>query len=536
MELRKNLAVMRRWWWLILLGVVLAGGGGYAASRSMPLVYETKTTLMVGRFIESTNPSTSEMNTSQQLAQSYAEMVRRGPVLQATVGTLGQDMNWTALRGKVSTNLVPGTQLLEIHVRDSDPQRAKTLADELARQLILHSPTTPEKEQEWYREFVKTQLTDLQTKISETQQQVQDLRAALDIETTAEGIRSRQEEIDALQSKLNVWQANYVSLLDFVRGGSVNYLTIIEPAIRPTKPVGPQTEMNTLMAAALGLILAVAGAFFLEYLDDTVKTAEDAWRVLDLPTLGAIARISSIKESQEHVVTARHPRSPITEAYRVLRTNIQFSGLTNSSATLLVTSAAPGEGKTTTAANLAVIMAQAGKQVILIDSDLRRPAMHRFFGLPNSLGLTNLLVEEPDLEATLAKTEVDGLRVLTSGPLPPNPTELLSSPQMAALIQQLKARADVVILDSPPALAVADASVLATQVGATLMVIEAGHTRSEVCRQSKEILERVGGKLLGVALNKLSRRRAAGYYCYYYYYSDNDQKRRQKRHKERRKK
>jgi len=439
-------------------------------------------------------------------------------------------MDWMVLRGKVSTNVVPGTQLLEIHVSDTDPQRAKIVADELAHQLILQSPTTPEKEQEWYRQFVKTQLQDLQAKITDAQQQIKDLQAALDIETTAEGIRKRREEIDALQAKLDVWQANYASLLGFVRGGSVNYLTVIEPATVPTMPVSPKTGRNISLAAAFGLILTVAGAFFLEYLDDTIKTADDTERILSLPTLAAISRIGSIRDPKDHVVAAHHPRSPIAEAYRVLRTNIQFSSLTNPSTTLLITSAGPREGKTTTAANLAVAMAQAGKRVILADTDLRRPAMHRFFGVPNNVGLTSLLLDEDlGLEAALAETKVDGLQVLTSGPLPPNPAELLGSPQMEKLIRQLKEQADVVIFDSPPLLAVTDASVLAARVDATVMVIDAGHTRTEVCRRGKETLERVGVKLLGVVLNKLSRKRAAGYYYYYYYYTEGGQERRKKR-------
>jgi len=532
MELRENLAVIRRWWWLILLGVVLAGGAGYMASRSMPQIYQTRTTLMIGRsIIQSPNPNVSELSTIQQLGQSYAEMIRRQPILQATAEALGLGMDWRELREKVSASLVPGTQLLEISVSDTDPQRAKAIVDELARQLILQSPTEPEKEQEWYREFVKTQLADLQARISDAQQQIKDLQAALDIETTAEGIRKRQEEINALQAKLNIWQANYASLLSIVQGSSVNYLTVIEPAIVPTTPVSPKIEMNILLAAAFGLILTVAGAFFLEYLDDTVKTTDDAQRVLSLPTLGAITHIAPIKEPRDHVATAHHPRSPIAEAYRVLRTNIQFSSLTNPSATLLVTSAGPGEGKSTTAANLAVAMAQAGKRVILADTDLRRPAMHRFFEVPNNVGVTNLLLDENlDLETALARTGVDGLRVLTSGPLPPNPAELLGSPQMQKLIARLKEQADVVIFDSPPVLAVTDASVLAARVGATLLVIDAGRTRSEVCRRGKERLEQVGVKLLGVVLNKLSQKRAAGYYYYYYYYSSDDgQERRKKR-------
>lgn len=219
-------------------------------------------------------------------------------------------------------------------------------------------------------------------------------------------------------------------------------------------------------------------------------------------------------------MTLKHPRSPISEAYRVLRTNLEFSLLSETTPSLLVTSPNPGEGKSVTAANLAVVIAQAGSQVILVDSDLRRPVQHRVFQLPNSLGMTSLLLDvHLDVESALQPVEgLTGLRVLTSGPLPPNPAEVLKSRRTATLLASLIERADMVVLDSPPLLAVADAAILAGLASGTLLVCQSGVTRTAAAREALEALAKVGVKPLGLVVNDLDRSRVGSYYYHKYYY------------------
>jgi protein-tyrosine kinase len=227
------------------------------------------------------------------------------------------------------------------------------------------------------------------------------------------------------------------------------------------------------------------------------------------------------------LITVKHPKSPISEAYRVLRTNLQFSSLDQPLRTLVVTSPNPVEGKSTTVANLGVVMAQAGKSVIVVDADLRRPVLHRIFQLNNDRGLTDVLLSaEPLLDGHLQATGVENLRLLNTGPLPPNPSELLGSQRMARLIEQLKAEADVVLFDSPPSLAVTDASVLATQTDGVLIVADAGRTRRNLARESVERFQQVGAKTLGVVLNRLKAGRGGSYYYYNYYYGDGKKRRR----------
>ena len=211
--------------------------------------------------------------------------------------------------------------------------------------------------------------------------------------------------------------------------------------------------------------------------------------------------------SQHHssLITLSDPRSPAAEAFRTLRTNIYFSSLDRSIHTLLVTSAAPSEGKSTTLANLAVAMAQGDKKTILVDTDLRRPTLHTIFGLGNESGLISLLIDaKGPIEPALKDVGVPNLQVLTSGPLPPNPAEVLGSQRMLEVIAALKDRADIVLFDAPPVVAVTDATVLGTRVDGVLLVINAGHTRREHAKRAKEQLEKLNIRVIGAVLNGVS--------------------------------
>lgn len=219
--------------------------------------------------------------------------------------------------------------------------------------------------------------------------------------------------------------------------------------------------------------------------------------------------------SQHHssLITLSDPRSPAAEAFRTLRTNIYFSSLDRSIQTLLVTSVAPGEGKSTTLANLAVAMAQGDKKTILVDSDLRRPTLHTVFGLNNDAGLTSLFMDvKGPIEPALKEVGVPNLQVLTSGPLPPNPAEVLGSQRMLDVIAALKNRADIVLFDAPPVVAVTDAAVLGTRVDGVLLVINAGHTRREHAKRAKALLEKLNIRIVGAVLNGVSVDNALGGY------------------------
>jgi len=415
-------------------------------------------------------------------------------------------------------------------VIDTDPRRAQLIADELARQLI--SSVEKARPHDSNREFIQEQANSLPPKIKAAQEEIQKLEADLAQAFSARQIQEIQNQIAILQNQVNTWQATYAQYQLLLGEQGINTLTVIEEASLPTVPVGPQWKKQVLLAAAVGLVLATGAAFLLEYLDDTVKSPDDATRTMGLTTVGAISRIAGDNPADK-LITVRHPKSPIAEAYRVMRTNLHFSSLDRPLKSLVVTSPNPVEGKSTTLANLGVVMAQAGKSVVLVDSDLRRPMLHKIFQLQNKEGLTSVLLQdEPSLDGHLQETGIENLRVLTSGPLPPNPSELLGSQKMRQLIEHLKDRADVILFDTPPAIPVTDAAVLAAQADGVLLVADAGRTRRNMARQAVESLRQVGANLLGVALNRLSPRSAGGYYYYYYYYyyaEDNKGRRRRRR-------
>lgn len=219
-------------------------------------------------------------------------------------------------------------------------------------------------------------------------------------------------------------------------------------------------------------------------------------------------------EKLSELITVSEPRSPISEAYRALRTNLDFASLDQALKTLVVTSAGVGEGKSTTLANLAVVSAQAGRKVVLVDADLRRPTLHQIFGLSNEIGLTTAMRDEAALASPpVQETGIKGLGVLTSGPLPPNPADLMGARRMEDVIGVLVEQADQVIFDTPPVVAVTDAAVLATKVDGVLLVISAGRTRREQARTAVQRLEQVNARLVGTVLTNLQME--AGFQGYY---------------------
>jgi len=233
----------------------------------------------------------------------------------------------------------------------------------------------------------------------------------------------------------------------------------------------------------------------------------------------------SRKKKQERVLFAhQQPKSAVAEAFRTLRTNIGFSTYSGANKAILVTSPAPDDGKSTVCANLGVVMAQAQSRVLLVDCDLRKPTIHKFFDLDNRLGLTNLLAQNRPLDDVVYATRVDELYVIPSGPIPPNPSELLGTAQMGDLIKRLRGAYDVVLMDAPPVIAVTDAVLLAPQADSVLLVLKAGTTRIEVALEARNALQNAGAKSIGVVLNVI-KANGGGYYNYYYsYYGDrNDQ-------------
>lgn len=226
-------------------------------------------------------------------------------------------------------------------------------------------------------------------------------------------------------------------------------------------------------------------------------------------------------ERSEHLITNLSTRSPVAEAFRALRTNLNFISPDKPLQTLLLTSSGPGEGKSTTSANLAITMAQMGKKVLLIDCDLRKPVQHKVFDISNVRGLTTLLVDSSQSFEEIAQdVGISGLKVITSGPIPPNPAELVGSKRMSTLISEFRQAYEMIIFDTPPAISVTDSAILAREVDGVLLVVSMGQAETEMVKKAATIIRNVNGKLVGVIMNRVKYER--GYEYYYYYYSSGE--------------
>ncbi len=324
-----------------------------------------------------------------------------------------------------------------------------------------------------------------------------------------------------------------------IANSSPDNIKIAAEAISPSSPVGPQRNRNILIAFLLSLAAGVGLAFLMDYLDDSVKTSDDIGRHLGLPTLALIPHHSMSEKRRlslpqangaaspaTSIVTLEERHSPVAEAYRHLRTSLLFSSAGKPPQTILVTSSQPSEGKTTTAINTAITLAQSDVDVVIIDCDLRRPRLHSYFEMENTQGLTNYLSGEPNTDHLIKRCKgLPKLRVITSGPIPPNPAELLSSDEMKKLLQFLRGRYKHVIIDSPPAISFTDAAILSTLVDGVVLVAMAGKSSLHLMRRFKQRLGNIGARVYGVVLNGIKANSVEyGYYGtgYYDYYGKSD--------------
>ncbi len=421
-----------------------------------------------------------------------------------------------------------------------------------------------------YAALIQTQITDLDAKIEKTRQLIEETQNEIvfltPLETqqgfdftvvekenylktqqsllvsyqnvytsllSTEEVKRTTNEIDNLNQNLALYQNIYLNLLsnreDVKKQKMQNIPTIeqISPSLASEDPVKPRTLLNTILGGVAGLILALSFVMLRDVTDDTVKSREEVEKLLGTKVIGYILDIKDNKDG-DGIYVGHAPRSPVAEAFRTLRTHLEFSAKEKPIKSIIVTSGGATEGKTTVASNLAAILSHSGKKVILLDADLRRPRVHLYTGVSNVTGVSDLL--DPRQETTFAdyvqKLEnIPDLSILPSGGLPANPTDLLGSEKMKNLVQTLSDVYDYVVIDCPPML-VADPQVLLGLADGVLLVIVPGQTRSEVVRAIKEQVDHTGVRLLGVVFNRLKNSRRAGhgeysYYAYPYYYSSN---------------
>ncbi|MEZ4710721.1 MAG: polysaccharide biosynthesis tyrosine autokinase [Caldilineaceae bacterium] len=520
-ELRNIFVVVLRKWWLVVLFMAAASAAGFLYSQAQTPIYEAKTTLIVGDTIQNSDVSNSDLQTSTRMALTYADIVRRYPVLQGAVTELGLPQSWKTLRKNVNVTLVDDTQLLEISVEDPSPDQAQAIAAEVARQLILLSPANLENQSlSETAQFVDTRLANLRAKIESGENRLSLLESIQVEDATPDQLLTLQNEINTLERLLIDWESNYTNLLRSTQvNKSANYLAVIEPAQFSSTPVRPNVLLNTLVALLLGLCAAVGLIFLLDFLDDNIRAADNLVELFGVPALGTVGRLMGADPSAKLLVN-QDSFSQTSESYRLIRSKLQFM-LTEGPRSFLVTSPLAAQGRSTTAANLAVVMAQAGFNTIIVDADLRHPMQHRIFQIPNEGGLGQLL-RYPDLKPSsyLKKNaQIPNLRILNSGTLPPttvqalggglppSPSELLGSQRMSQLLVDLSELADVVILDSPPAGTVADAVVLSSKVDGVVLVLETARSKRQDVRDAIANLQQANAHLIGAVYNYIPSNR-----------------------------
>lgn len=522
MDLSVYYKPLLRLWWLLAAATLVAGFSTYLTVRTQPATYQAKTTLMIGRIIDDPNPSSGEFILAEQLASAYADAANRKPVYDATKAALGLDFLPQYL-----ARSIPQSQIIEITVTDVNPLRAQVVANELGNQLILRSPSGELSVDQARRDFINQQIDDLQSQIVNTQNEIAKLQEELGSLNSASDIQETQNQITAQQQKLSTLQGTYANLLLNTQQGATNTLFVVEPAEVPTVPIGPNKNLTVLIAAGIGFILAAGAAYLLDYLDDTLKTPEEVKRILGLPVIGFIAETRDNEDGKYGVYVSKNPRSPVAEAYRSLRANLQFMGEEQALKSILITSTNIGVGKTSVSTNLAAVLAQGDNRVVLIDADLHKPKIHEVVNVANKFGLTDIYLNGLNVEKALINFKDEKFKVISSGRPIENPADLLVSEKMDQILAKLRENADYIIIDSPP-LVVADALFLAAKVDGILLVVRPGHIRKKVALGMLEQFNRSGVRVLGVVFNRipLTGFDAYGGVNYYsnYYSSDQDTK------------
>ena len=508
--LRGQFKVVLAWLPLLLGTVVLAAVAAFVVTGFQAKVYESTETLIVGS-ISGQSPNVSQQQAAATMATTYSQVATTPSVLGRVITRLGLTETPTELAKRVTASATIGSPLLTVVARDSDPARAAALSNALGDELIAFTknpdPTTGSIDKS-----IQDDLAAIRSEISDAQAEIDTLR------NTSPRTPLQETRFETLQGNLVSLRASYAALLGVATGNASTVLTVVQAAVPPDAPTSPRPLLNALLGALIGFFIAAIIAFVSTSLDDSIKDPDAAAEVVGVPTLGAIPRIKSGKDRRAayKLASLRYPRSPAAEAYRTIRTNIEFASIDAPIRTLLVTSALPSEGKTVTAANLGVVFAQGGRRVLLVDADLRKPGAHEIFGLPNVHGLTTLLgTDAIRPEAIVQATAQVNLDVLSPGTLPPNPADLLGSQRMKTVLKTLAASYDLLIFDSPSLEVLTDSAVLSSFVDGTILVVDAGRSRKQPVRRAREALTRANARMLGVVFNGFSEEPSADYERFY---------------------
>jgi tyrosine-protein kinase len=496
-DLRSYLAVLRRSRRLIALIVILSIGAAVAYTYLSTPVYTAKA--LVSLQPVNVSPEAIANAGVAKLVLPETEQAIATSLAVATIAqrSLGSKLTPQELLKKVQVTVAPESAVMEILYTDQSAQQAARGAEAWAQAYIKYRSDGALDQQ-------KQQLTAAQTQLAILQKRLHRLRDTGYSATAA-----------TISASIGAWNAQ---VIQYSGENTVAGQLAGDPAV-PQHPSSPNKPLNLALGLFFGLFLGVGLAFFRSRTDTKVRERSDLESALRTPVLAIVPQDKQWTDRKRpRVVTLEDPRSPVAEAFRALRPSLLVAAAERDVKTIMIVSPAPGEGKSTTAANLGVVLAQADKRVVLISADLRKARLHDFFGVKNERGLSDVLTQKVPPWESLRRTPVDNLWVLPSGRVPGNPAELLQSQAMRDLLAEQRGVVDFILIDCPPVLAVADSLGLAPMTDGVLFVADAGTTTIEAAEQARASLDRVGANVIGSVLNDLDVSSISGYYGYGYGY------------------
>lgn len=517
-DLRQLMRIVRRWWWILLLAPLVAGSSAFIFSSRQTDLYSATSVLRVSPPINA-ELNQQVFNVTTNLGETYRQLITYDPVLKRVVDGLHLPYGVDTLRTKVTASVIRETQLIKIAVSDPDPEQAALIANTIASEFIAYQAENTQTQVQNSISALNAEIADVQAQLASVETELKSLDIPAnadktDVQSRINELRVQQVQLESRQESLQS-QAN--SIASSVTSGQVQ-VSVSNPAQPPGTPYAPRTPFTAALGAFVGLLIAIGIIALLEYLDNTIKPDTDFQHLANASLLTSIPTISKLKAGSSQVYAIADPGSSASEAIRVLRTNLEFAAAVAPIKTIAITSTAPSEGKSTITANLAVVMAQAGLNTVIVDCDLRRPTQHKIFGVDNERGLSRFLAHpEEGWEAHAQRVALPGLVLVPSGPLPPNPADLLTSGAFQRTLEQISSDADVVLLDCPPVLGFSDALITAGQVDGVLIVGRSSVTKREALRSATATLSQGNIRMLGLILNQRPNGAAGDGYYYYQY-------------------
>lgn len=514
MELRDYIQVLRARKWLIIQAAVIVTLAALLVSYLQPSLYQGRAKVLLtstdqgSALLGFTNfADVANLQPERSLA-TQVELILMRPLGEMVVRKLNLGMPPDELLSHISVSGIGQTDVLEITATDDSPQRAADMANAMAEAYVQSSRDAK-------RESIKNAADEVQRRLDDSRAEILALgRRLSELQTSDQGL---QAEL-TIATNLYATLAEKLEALRVSEQLEVGPARLVSAAVIDENRVAPRPARNAVIGLFVGLVFGVCVAFLLEYLDNTIKSTEEAEKLYGAPVLGQIPLDTPGMGEARRLTIVQRPGSPAAESYRVLRNSLDFINFQHDIKVVLVASSAPGEGKSTVAANLAAGLAHTGKKVALVNSDFRRPTTDQFFSVNNAIGLSDVLTGRNSLKSALQRPTDEQLLVLVSGKMPPNPSELLGSEKMSEVMESLKEWAEWIIVDSPPLLAVADAAAIARWADGTLMVTRGGTSTREAARKGRAMLEQVGARVIGVVVWGLEEASVGGgYYGGYYY-------------------